>query len=284
MKKSFSRAFSLIELSIVVLIIGILIAGVTQGSRLVRQSKIATANSLTKSSDVNSIDGLALWLEATDFRSFGGEANDGDTINTWYDINSQSITANNATSAAGPTYSSNSYNGLPTLAFNGSSNYLLNSNITSTFSNNNSFSVFVVFKANDLTSTQTIVANRANASSSNDQWGLVITSNTLKCAMYNGTSYFTGYGGAYNSTGFNVASIVYSNYNVSLYLNGVKYTSVFNSNTGSGGANFTIGRRSDSTAYLNGNIGEIIGFNRAVKASEQSSIEKYLSKKWGLGF
>ena len=38
-----SKAFSLIELSIVVLIIGILIAGVTQGSRLVRQSRLSTA-------------------------------------------------------------------------------------------------------------------------------------------------------------------------------------------------------------------------------------------------
>jgi prepilin-type N-terminal cleavage/methylation domain-containing protein len=38
-----SKAFSLKELSIVVLIIGILIAGVTQGSRLVRQSRLSTA-------------------------------------------------------------------------------------------------------------------------------------------------------------------------------------------------------------------------------------------------
>ena len=40
MIKNQNLAFSLLELSIVVLIIGILIAGVTQGSRLVRQSKI----------------------------------------------------------------------------------------------------------------------------------------------------------------------------------------------------------------------------------------------------
>ena len=38
--KNKNGAFSLIELSIVILIIGILIAGVTQGSRLVREAKI----------------------------------------------------------------------------------------------------------------------------------------------------------------------------------------------------------------------------------------------------
>ena len=58
-------AFSLIELSIVVLIIGILIAGVTQGSRLIRQSKIKTAQNQTTNSPVNSITGLNLWLETT---------------------------------------------------------------------------------------------------------------------------------------------------------------------------------------------------------------------------
>jgi len=47
MKNNRLLAFSLIELSIVVLIVGILIAGVTQGSRLIRESKVKTARTLT---------------------------------------------------------------------------------------------------------------------------------------------------------------------------------------------------------------------------------------------
>lgn len=43
MKFLYKKAFSLIELSIVILIIGILVTGVTQSSRLVRQMKIASA-------------------------------------------------------------------------------------------------------------------------------------------------------------------------------------------------------------------------------------------------
>ena len=41
--KSNIKAFSLIELSIVILIIGILVAGVTQSSRLFRQITLSTA-------------------------------------------------------------------------------------------------------------------------------------------------------------------------------------------------------------------------------------------------
>ena len=52
LKKNLHKAFSLIELSIVVLIIGILIAGITQGSRLVRQSRLVVARSLTQNASL----------------------------------------------------------------------------------------------------------------------------------------------------------------------------------------------------------------------------------------
>ena len=58
-----SRAFSLLELSIVILIIGILIAGVTQASRLVAQAKISAAQTQTQSSPVHSINGILLLIE-----------------------------------------------------------------------------------------------------------------------------------------------------------------------------------------------------------------------------
>jgi prepilin-type N-terminal cleavage/methylation domain-containing protein len=47
MKKKLLKAFSLIELSIVILIIGIVVAGVTQSSRLVRQMRLASVKSMT---------------------------------------------------------------------------------------------------------------------------------------------------------------------------------------------------------------------------------------------
>jgi prepilin-type N-terminal cleavage/methylation domain-containing protein len=59
---NFKKAFSLIELSIVVLIIGILVAGITQSSRLVSMMKIQSARSLTINSPVASIKGLTIWF------------------------------------------------------------------------------------------------------------------------------------------------------------------------------------------------------------------------------
>ncbi|MCE3255904.1 MAG: hypothetical protein K0R25_1398 [Rickettsiaceae bacterium] len=56
-------AFSLIELSVVILVIGILVVGITKGMSIMRSAKLQSAQSLTQSSPVALIDGLKLWLE-----------------------------------------------------------------------------------------------------------------------------------------------------------------------------------------------------------------------------
>jgi prepilin-type N-terminal cleavage/methylation domain-containing protein len=58
-KKSLpAKAFSLIELSIAVLIIGIIIAGITQSSSLIQKMALSSARSLTSSSPVASMRDL----------------------------------------------------------------------------------------------------------------------------------------------------------------------------------------------------------------------------------
>lgn len=124
------KAFSLIELSIVVLIVGIIVAGVTQSTSLVRKMRLSTAKSLTASSDIASIPNLTTWLETTKDESLiDSEEDDGDTISVWYDINPQQTLKNNAqqlsaTSNLHPTYISNCIKNLPCLNFNGSTTYI----------------------------------------------------------------------------------------------------------------------------------------------------------------
>lgn len=52
MKKNTTKAFSLVELSIVVLVIGILIAGITQATSMVRKYQLQTAKNITINSPV----------------------------------------------------------------------------------------------------------------------------------------------------------------------------------------------------------------------------------------
>ena len=63
--KSQKLAFSLIEISMVILVIGILIAGISQGIDLYQDTKFSIAQTLTKNSRVNRIADLEMWLETT---------------------------------------------------------------------------------------------------------------------------------------------------------------------------------------------------------------------------
>jgi len=84
--QSSKKAFSLIELSAVIVIIGILIVGAMIASDLVKKSKIAAAQSLTKASPIAGIQDNALWLESSGESSFKDtETSTGDAVTTWYD-------------------------------------------------------------------------------------------------------------------------------------------------------------------------------------------------------
>jgi len=124
-KGKYNKAFSLIELSIVILVIGVLIAGVMEGRKMISKAKLSAARSLTKSSPVASIKDLQLWLEPTMEESFiSTQANEGDNISQWNDINPQTnskyFALKTATSAA--QYSEISPIGsLPSIKFDGAS-------------------------------------------------------------------------------------------------------------------------------------------------------------------
>lgn len=125
--KSF-KAFSLIELSIVILIIGILVAGVTQSSRLVKRIRLVTAQNITNSSPVPTIKDLALWYESSLDRSFNdAEEQDLGELTMWYDNNPQTTNKINAFPPLAnnrPKYIENGINGLPSVRLAGVDDYL----------------------------------------------------------------------------------------------------------------------------------------------------------------
>ena len=130
MKKN--KAFSLVELSVVILIIGILVAGVTQSGRLIRQIKLSTARSVTASSDVASIRDITAWFEASTEGVFTDISDNTDIedkaeIKVWRDTNPQKSKGDkpflkNETSNAKPKYVSSGINGIPSVYFDGGAN------------------------------------------------------------------------------------------------------------------------------------------------------------------
>lgn len=285
MKEISSRAFSLIELSLVILVIGVIIAGITQSSRMVTQMKLTTARTLTQSSEINSIKNLVTWLEATSEKSFDeAETTDASIITNWYDINSQTTVKNNAQQSSGtanlhPTYKANCINGLPCVSFNGSTNYI---DTLQNLGPTSELSLFVVVQLNTLAGggEYSFLATSGGWSSGTD-FTFKHRSNFIEYQLPNSVSITKG----------TVAAL--ANYYVEIIddgTNGTVYKNGSASSASSTGVTknlgiFNIGsyyNGSSRARYLDGQIGEIILFNRALKAEERLAVENYLSKKWAI--
>ncbi len=297
MKKS---AFSLIELSIVILIIGILVAGVTQSSRLISKMRLASARSQTQSSDVASVKNTVFWLETTSEKSFDDAATEDDvninsttTNYSWYDINNQISQKSNASSATlGADYEVSGINNLPCLNFNGSSEFM---DIVQNSGTSSQLSVFVVFRNLSLAGTphSIISVKGVTHTSANNSFQLnVNASNFVQYDYFNGAA-------TQVTTAVTTAISANTPYVVDVVDDGTTTQTISISGasgmirvpiSGTSGsknlnAGFNIGSWNDGTArtrYLNGEIAEIIMFDRALKVEERNAIEKYLGKKWGI--
>ena len=280
------KAFSLIELSIVLVIIDLLVAGITQSSRLVQKFRIRTAQTLTQSSPVNGIKNLVAWYETTSQASFDSSIDNGVAISSWYDI-SPSVDKSNATQATPanrPVYTENDINSLPTLKFTATSQQFLNLPDGTVPYNNSPYTVFIVAKAGEKCSG-TVTCG-------------LIGSGTVSNNKQNSFRYITGgqgfanfWSGPTNAT-TSVSLSTYSPHIVTFYYNQKERRIIFNGlrqtlggtlsiNNAATQSSNTIGNIQDAE-YLDGSIAEIIIFNRALMAEEIDSIESYLSKIWGI--
>jgi prepilin-type N-terminal cleavage/methylation domain-containing protein len=282
------KAFSLIELSIVILIIGILIAGVTQSSRLIGAMRLASARSITQSAPVSSMKDLAIWLEATSENSLlDAETENLAFVTTWKDINPTSINKYNLNAPATnnqPRYVSSCINSLPCLRFDGTDDYLsnLSAPITGT-----ELTMFVVAKrisnkaaAAVISGSLASVANDYSDTESFVGFYEEVTGNTLQSFRNGALSTATHPG---NDVAY-IASATYNNINNITYLNGTAQTTSASTGSFNSTRLLIAGRWTSSSAtnFYNGNISEIIFFTRALKAEERKAVESYLGKKWNI--
>jgi hypothetical protein len=284
-KSTIKTAFSLLELSMVILILGFLILAIATGKNIIDLTKVTKARVLTQSSIVNGTKNLVFWVEASSNKSFTVEdPSDGTAISTWNDINPQLTLKNNAVAGNSPTYTRSAINGIPALKFNGTSNYLTVSNL---ISNTTGLTAFVVCKriAVSADTGSFTLYNTAVSTIDYDNAAILVPN-------YEGAfgSFLQSYRNAALSNsshpGNNIPYIfttVFDGTNNIVYLNGVAGATAASTGTFNI-SNISIGSRyvNGFSNFYNGYIGEIIIFDRALSTSERQQIEQYLSKKWNI--
>lgn len=289
------KAFSLIELSIVILIVGIIIAGITQSSNLVYKMRLSSARTQTNSSPVTSIKDLAIWLESTSERSFLNQnssqnIDNGNTVRVWQNIaptNIVSSVVSQTTLANQPDYVSNGINGLPSVRFGGTRFMQMNNNFCT-----RNYTIFVLLKIGVTTSNgpfdgwQVLFADAINLA--NDSVPVVVA----------GSSVLTANGGSSDTSLYAANSKVVTNDSPhivtvtrnmddgrrNIWVDGANNASDLNGGAGrvlNANMDMWIGRSANNSDFP-GHIGELIIFDRVLTTEERQSVERYLVKKWNV--
>jgi prepilin-type N-terminal cleavage/methylation domain-containing protein len=294
------KAFSLVEVSIVIMIIGVAIAAITQGTRLVNQFRLNSARSLTQSSPVPATDNLVLWLETTSSNSFQptGYNNNAPLAATsgtkvWYDLSlkNDALSTSNSPYSSNPTYIKNGINGLPSLKFDGVSQYLDFTDPSALV--NGSYTIFVVEQPTKTSGTfNYFLSSKSGDCSTNTCFSLGhenITSGTYTIYLSNFSNYIATTasdisGLTYKTDRAILHSAIFSTIGSRKYFyNGKIGKSDGNNIAINGNSGMTIGNAASlSGGFYQGLIGEIIIFNRALDKDERWAIEAYLGKKWGI--
>jgi prepilin-type N-terminal cleavage/methylation domain-containing protein len=289
-KKYFRKiqAFSLIELSIVILIIGILVAGVTSSSRLITRMKVVTAQNLTRNSPVSSIKDLSFWIETSLDESFdNAEESEDSPITNWFDLNPQTsfkVNANQSTVDNKPKFKTAIFNGLPGILFDGTNDFLLTS---SSGIVGKGLTIFIVAKRTGFPTWQGMLSGIPTSTvwdhdqtgflayldvnngyihtgASNTYWASVAQTNPMDNVPFIFTNVFTGSTNiTYLNTSVGVTTNITTNFNVDKLYIGSRY--------GNG-----------PTQFYRGHVGEIVIYSRALNTEERLAVTAYLSKKYAI--
>ena len=299
MQNFHKKAFSLIEISVVIVIIGILIAGISQGIDLYQDMRLATARSLTQNSRVGRIPDLISWYETTGENVFSQGTTSfqniekvqvNQKINRWKDSNPNSIYKYDATqtiSANQPKIIFDNDTSLPIVRFDGNPRYLALPDGTVPYGNSE-YTVIFISKYDSSCSNRCGVLGSGNYGTNNQTNAFRYTISTAK-NVYN-YWWFTDIVSPENAISPNKFQIFVFDYNKAtrnIYINGTNVKSISSSGRESTKLNNSIGLTcltncSGGREYLIGSIAELIIYDRALLNSERKDIEKYLSKKWSI--
>ena len=285
MIKKYQKAFSLIEISIVILVIGILIAGISQAIEMFSEASLKSARNLSKSSRITRIDDLSLWLDATSDKAFDKEKDDGSTISMWKDTNPRSTAQiiGNPVSSNFPTYTLSAINGLPTASFKKTSSNCMTIPNQSFINNSEDFTLYLIYSPKTLENG--IIIEKNNATATNFPFSLELNSGFYKFSVKNSanTIGITNPKQAIINTPNLIRLSRTKGSQIEITVNGVSSTQsdTLTSST-LNTTELAIGCRNGTspTSFISGDIGEIAFFDRNLSVKEKADIDEYFYKKW----
>ena len=220
------------------------------------------------------ISDLVGWFDADAITGLS----DGNGISQWDDESGNGNHAEQSTSSEQPTYETNELNSKPIVRFTSSSSqaFDLPDSIISTDS---SFHIFIVASCNDWDSTlQTLMGlGVANGDST-----IIYSVGDQGVSFDHGDdAYITS--SALSDSTFYIISCGYDNSSNTLegFVDGVSQGTDTDAGTGTQTSN-SIGSYRRTLWFWDGDIAEVIMYEKALNSTERQNVETYLEDKWGL--
>jgi len=276
------KAFSLIEISVVLLLIGAIVAGITVSAKyLIKKARVSTARSLTISSVINGIPDNVLWLETsiietslsntteTDGSKLGG----GDAITAWSNHSNQNQDPITISAVGDGATLSNSINYIPAVQFSGSdSNYLRIADAD--FLNNTDYTIFIT-EQREASGEAYFVG--ADGGTDNQTLLLGYSTDSAPIHSQGSGNEYTGSIEGFSNYGNRPRTFTFISDSVDgkkMYINGTLVAEDSDTTQITGLTTLDIGK-----GYT-GEIAEIVIFDRALKTEERNSVVDYMTTKW----
>lgn len=281
--------FSTVELAAVVTVGAIVLVGIIGAKSMITATNTILARIAGDNSVVGEIEDLALWMDAVSNDAFDVVPSDGASVTQWKDINPRNPSPNIFTANPNPpTYVEDGINGRPAIHFD-AINEALRAPHSTSLSIIGDLTYFAVQSRDSLDGVGRVTISK---------WGnggpypYFITSNAsggtanVRYSRFDGSSApdaaFASNIILQANTGY-IINVIQSGTNAKLYRDGQLISDVtYSIVAGDNNHNVTIGNRNDGIAPLNGEIGEIIMFNRAINETEREAVTDYLKAKWGI--
>ena len=231
-----------------------------------------------------SIAGCCLWLDGTDPLGTGTPPSPGASLPSWVDKSAQGNTCTQATSGRQPTYQTNIINGNASVLFLASSFQNVSMPVTGFPTGSAGRTFFFIVRPTDVAVNPNFFTY-GNTTLSNRSFIFQIDTNDL--ANYS----IFGFGNSTLTTAININN----NYRLSM-----KGTSGASSSTFSytingitqsiGSSNASVQNTTSQSGFIGGGasgdytgyLGEIIVYNNEISGGDFTSVQNYLSAKWGV--
>jgi hypothetical protein len=211
--------------------------------------------------------GLGLWLAAD-----GLALSNGSKVSTWPDQSGNGRNGVMATLSRQPTFVTNALNGRPVVRFGGAQSLSLNTPVQPT-----TFSVFVVGKNSKPTESFSMILG-PGGNWPNNQLRWENGSQALFVGTSNGMPVVTSSIG--NTRVYHVLSATYTGSTLSVYRNG----GLISTHSFSTNGPWTLAQVGAwySSHFMQGDLAEVMVYDRSLPSSERSSVESYLRSKYAL--